>query len=531
MASDIDLQIAPAFFVDPGETAWRQYAPVMGAIAIALTGLALVLINPRGYIGGGWDDAQYMNAVIAWSQSGPNVGTNHWALRWPLVLGNVLAVQIFGFSRTAIMVPAILTYLACGLVLYGFIGKLAGWRAGFVAALALLTIPELGRWSTVIYPDAPEGLLWCVSLGCFRLGSDRQTQRGREWLLASGLAAGLAWSLRETALGLWAVYGLAFLLSYRIRRARYGWVALAALPAPLIEYACYWHLTGDPLYRLHADLGHIGVPSNHLAGNIPLGASPLLNPLLMSHWTGAGPVRLHWMLDPYLNLFADNLAGLIFVILAVTGWALWRARRDGEQSRMTNTLRDLCQALLVVMAANILINLYVLAVRPGPRMFLPALMAGSALIGIAFAHINIPWLRRSIAALLVIKFLITAIIIDVAPNYARVASISDQIVRSVSGPIYVNQETNLHLQFAPADFRARLAQGDASVGSYYLAVGAPNELMSAAPNPDRWTLVSAADTGQTPWTVRLLSPPVHAFGLMKNFEYPAVQARLYQCTD
>lgn len=532
MASDlVDFRGAERFHGSANGGALRQRLLWMaGAIAIALIGVALALINPRGYIGGGWDDANYVDAIVAWSEHGPQVGANHWALRWPLVVINVVFVQLFGFGRNALMIPAVATYVAAGLVLYAIVNRLAGWRAGLVAALTLLTIPELARWSTIVYPDSLEILLWCVSLGCFWFGSDAQNRNQRGWLLGAGLAAGVAWGLRETALGLWVVYALAWLLSYRMPRARYGWIALTAFPALLVEYAIYWHATGDPLYRFHIDMKHVAVPSSDMIGATAVGINPLLNPIIMSKWISAGPIHLHWLVDPYLDLFTDHMSGLVFGILALIGWALWR-RRHIKVEESTNFPRDLCVALLVVMAANILINLYVLAVRPGPRMFLPAFMAGSALIGIAFAKLDVTWLRRTVGGLLMIKLLLTAVITDVAPDFTQVASMSDQLIESVTDPVHVSTVTDLHMRFAPKPIRDRLTQSETPIGGYYLSISLPND---AAMNGEEvldqssdWTLVSRTDTGQNPWTVRLLSTPAHKLGIMKDFSYRSVRARLY----
>lgn len=535
MASDfVDVRGAERVFGSSNGGALRQYLVwSAGAIIIAIVGITIALINPRGYIGGGWDDANYVDAILAWSEHGPQLGTNHWALRWPLVLCNLIFVQLFGFERSTLMIPAILIYVAAGLALYVVVNRIAGLRAGFIAALTLLTIPELARWSTIVYPDAMEILLWCVSLGCFWFGSDTQNQNTRGWLLAAGLAAGVAWGLRETALGLWIVYAIGFVLAYRMPRARYGWIAATALPVLLIEYAIYWRATGDALYRFHVDMKHVALPSSDMIGTTAVGISPLLNPTIMSKWIGAGPVHVHWLLDPYLNLFTDHMSGLIFAMLAFIGWVFWR-RRHIQTDISQNSLDDVSRALLVVIAANILVNLYVLAVRPGPRMFLPALMAGSALIGIAFVRLEAIWFKRTIGALLVVKLLLTAIITDVAPDFTQVANMSDQLIESVADPVHVNAVTDLHMRFAAKPFRERLTQAETPIGGYYLAVGLPyDNAISGQDISDHsaeWTLVSQVDTGQIPWTVRLLSAPVHELGLMKDFRYRSVQARLYQRT-
>ena len=512
-------------------TLLRIWPRLSGALLIVATVLCVVLVNPRGFVGGGWDEGRYVETILAWVDHGPVIGTHHWALRWPLVLGEAAAVKLLGLSRLTLMVPPVLAYALAGLLLFGFAARSAGPRAGIVAGLALLTVPEIGYWATLVYADTLEMLFWGLSLAAFWIGTEPGRKRPAPWLIGAGLLAALAWSVRETSIGLLIAYGVGFLRAYRMPRWRYLIMAAGFLPVILTEYALYGVATGDWLYRVHVDLNHVALGTPDLVGRVAVGESPVLNPAIMDRWVGYGPVRLHWAVDPYINLFASPYYGFVFDILALA----WIARRwgKGEQAAaLPASSAALLRALAVVGACNVLANLYLINVNPGPRMFLPAIMAGCLAIGIVYADAASRWLRRVIVILLAVKFLVTLVIADVAPDFHRLPAIAAQVTAPVDGPIHVNPLTRSHLELADPVLRARLSLAPVPVGGYYLAVGTPED--AAAPDrtgPDpalRWEQVSAANTGQEPWTVRLLSPPVHALGLLRDFRFPAVEARLYR---
>jgi len=511
---------------------FRVFPRLSGAALVLLVAMAVVLVNPRGFVGGGWDEGRYVETIVAWSQHGPLVGQHHWALRWPLVLGEAAAVKLFGLSRLTLMVPPVIAYCMAGLLLFAFANRTAGPRAAVVAAVALLTVPEIGYWATLVYADTLEMLFWGLSLAAFWIGTEPGQRKSTLWLIGAGFGAALAWSVRETSIGLLIAYGVGFLRAYRMPRLRYMVMAVGFLPVILTEYAIYGVVTGDWLYRVHVDMNHAALGTPDLIGGATRGESLILNTEVMHRWVGYGPVRLHWALDPYINLFASPYYGLVFDILAVA-WIAWRwGGGDGRRSSMSMPTRALLPALATLAACNFLSNLYLINVNPGPRMFLPAIMAGCLAIGLIYADGASRWLRRMIVALLAIKFLATLVIADVAPDFRRLPAIAAQVTAPVDGPIHVNPLTRSHLELADSALRSRLSLAPVPVGGYYLAVGTPEDAAApdrTAPDPAlRWQEVSTADTGQEPWTVRLLAPPLHALGLLSDFRFPAVEVRLYR---
>ena len=71
----------PVSPIYPG-TASRRLVPHLAWLF--LFGLCTILINPRGYTGGGYDDARYLAAATDWALHGPVLGqtTGRCAGRW-----------------------------------------------------------------------------------------------------------------------------------------------------------------------------------------------------------------------------------------------------------------------------------------------------------------------------------------------------------------------------------------------------------------------------------------------------------------
>ena len=58
--------------------------PILWLI-LGLAFVGIVSINPIGFIGGGWDDWQYLDAARCWRAHGPCLPHNHWQGRWPVI--------------------------------------------------------------------------------------------------------------------------------------------------------------------------------------------------------------------------------------------------------------------------------------------------------------------------------------------------------------------------------------------------------------------------------------------------------------
>ena len=489
--------------------------------AVAFVGLCFmaattVLINPLGYFGGNWDDGRYIEAALDWARSGPQLGANHWALRWPVVLPAALLVP----DRAALMVPPLLAYAA--LIGFNFWAarRFFGTTAAVVACAALITTPEIALWATRINPDIPELLFWSIALWSLALGGEGQ----RGWLVLSGVAAGLAWATRETSAGLLLLMAIAFLTGTGPPRTAYVWIAAGFTAVALPEMVILWNASGDPLYRLHVDLNHIRIASNDIAGKIVNGQDAPLNPNVMQRWSGGGPLRGHWLIDPWANLFLNVKLGLDFVLamLALVVIRLLKPETNWRPARI----------LIVVALCNIITVLYIAAADPKPRMFMPATLSMCLIFGWAVARVPLQRVRVAVISVLAIKLIATLILVDLKASFARAHDVATVAHQSVGEPVYMDRWTISHLDLAPPALLNRLHHGVAPVGGLQMTVAqiGDNDRSDEdiPPRGFRWQLLRRFPTGQSPLTVRWLYPLAGQIGLMQNFQYKDVAVTLYR---
>lgn len=69
---------------------------------ICATFIVLLLVNPIGHLGGGWDDWQYLDASRCLILRGPCQPRTHWEGRWPVLVPIAAIVSLFGESRTGV---------------------------------------------------------------------------------------------------------------------------------------------------------------------------------------------------------------------------------------------------------------------------------------------------------------------------------------------------------------------------------------------------------------------------------------------
>jgi 4-amino-4-deoxy-L-arabinose transferase-like glycosyltransferase len=487
-------------------------------LLLLLFTVLLIALNPRSYLGGGWDDGRYLAAAARWAAEGPVLGGNHWALRWPLVLPAAAIISAFGMNGIAVMVPGLLFWLGLVLFNYWAVSAAAGRRAGFIAAAAIATTPGLAYWVTALYPDHLEALLWSVALWSLWFAAHARPGAAQmRWMIAGGLATGLSIGLRETAAALLLVTCIAAWRARAIpRHAWLVWMLLAALP-PVVEHISLWLASGDPAYRLRVDLNHIHIPSHDLQGGVASNVSAPLNATLMERWAGAGPVRLHWLIDPYINLFINLSYGLNFAAAAILGLVMRRRRAERQP------ISPLLRWMVLLIAANLLVNIYLLALNPSPRMFVPATVAAAIMTGILADRLWSKGIARLLATAFAVKILATLIVVDVAPAFNRIVAAAERV--AAAGPLHVDWVANAHLALAPRALRSRFDFRAAPAGGHMLMVVTDHE--QPLP-PGRWRLVAASPVDHDPWTVRILAPVVHAAGFMRDFRYPDVEARLYR---
>ena len=110
-------------------------------VAAAAILLAYTLINPVGFLGGGWDDWEYLNAARCWVAHGPCLPTNHWQGRWPLIAPLAASIKLFGESRASIGLPSLLATTVCLPPLSLIGNRLFGAPVGYAGALFFLLTP------------------------------------------------------------------------------------------------------------------------------------------------------------------------------------------------------------------------------------------------------------------------------------------------------------------------------------------------------------------------------------------------------
>lgn len=468
---------------------------------LVLLALLIIFINPRGYIGGAYDDGRYLAAATEWAMHGPVLGHNHWSLRWPLVLPAAGIIRWAGLDFHALLIPGILSYLAMALVNYFGLRAAVSERAAFLGALGIIATPGIAYWSCALYPDLLEAVLWSAAFWCLWYGSHAGAGRAQtRWMVAAGFIAGLSFCVRETSAGLTIGLLLATLFLPRMPLRAWIFAGASAAVLPVADYAILWVASGDPIYRLHVDLRHVAIPSEDMRGGEVKNQFAVLNTQIMERWAGAGPVHLHWAIDTYINFFLNFYYGLNYLAAAVLGF--WYRSRRRATFPAGPVVRGLIPALLSLGVANTLWNLYVLALNPSDRMFIPTTVMVTLVAAVLADRLwSTRGVRRFVGLLMTVKVLSTLIVADTLPNYRDTVSEAANIAPP-KGPIHVTWQTHANLALADPALRRRLDMRPAEPGGYllvYVGIRSPyNERLS----PGRWRLVRWANAGHYPYVIR-----------------------------
>lgn len=239
----------------PDEPIFRN-AGLAASIVGALFGLS-VLFYWSGL--GPGDAERYIRAALAWSEAGFYLGDTHWSLRHPYVLPMAASFSILGVSEFSATVANIAYAGALVALTFHFARRYLGPDAGAFAAIFVAVSAFFVARPIEVEVYGAEAFF--AALACWFFIASSFENRKLRYLAAAGLAAGLAWAIREQTVYLMLVFGLLTLASRKdvVRSCLALGAGFGAVIA--VELFAYALAAGDPFYRYKIDLGHrtIGV--------------------------------------------------------------------------------------------------------------------------------------------------------------------------------------------------------------------------------------------------------------------------------
>ena len=434
----------------------RFAAPWTGLLVVGLV-LAAALINPIGFVGGGNDDWQYLDAARCWAAHGPCLPHDHWTTRWPLIAPMGGALALLGDSRAVVELVPLLFAVVAALLLGLVVKRIATPRAALLAVLLFVTTPIVQQRMLKPNVDIPELLFLLGALYAWLVAS---SDGRRRWAAVAGLCLALAFATRETAIVYLPCFGLAFLLAPVARKLVLLWSVPAFLAAVAAELAIGWASAGDALLRWRLALSHGLVPSDALDPGVDRSRSPLLNPDFIGGWEPASGLDLHWSVSGVANLLASPQIGAILVVAAIL--LMLARRRTGLIPARTILAGTVLAALLLI---------YVLAIDPQPRSFLP--LAAAAAIAAAIAAEALWRAGERVLAPLPPALAVAAglWIILAVPTTRAGDAVAGEWIRTVPGRITLSETARRNLALVPE--AQRLPVDDAAAPLRLAITGEP----------------------------------------------------------
>lgn len=359
------------------EAAARRLPFPLQIACILLLALLVSGLYPSGYVGGGGDDARYLQAIRCAAEQGYCVPRHHWGARLTLVMPAGLFAGLLGESRTVLAIAPML-YAAGALTLFTLIvRKLAGRNAALAAGCALVATPIFADRMQRLNVDIPELFFLLAGLWLLMLGAERNRQG---LVVAAGAAFGLAVLTRTSAIASAPIVAVGLLLFTAAPQRRIALLATGGAGLLACEALLHWVGGGDPLLSWKLAYAHTSIPSTALPAGLDLSRSPLLNADYIANWHRSMGIGVHWLLDGALNFAANPLVRLTLLFAALSGLiTIVRNNSAGRLPWLGLSLR--ARFLLGAAVAYFCLLTFVLAVHPTPRMFLPMVALAAFVIG------------------------------------------------------------------------------------------------------------------------------------------------------
>lgn len=332
-----------------------------------ILGLAatLVALSWVGYVGS--DDQSYARGALGWLNGFPYVGENHWQLRHPLVIPVAVSLAVFGYREISLGIPSAIFFLLFLGVNYYYLQRFFGARLGLLASLFLATTPLFVVYATFAQTVTVEVLLLSASFWFFY--SATQGQRPAWSMLAAGVALGLGFLIRETAIVLVMFYGILFVLGFGQRRRDYWLLALGFVLIVGMEMVYLGAFTGDPLYRYKIDWTHeSGRPAGwrrgsgdvlSATGNLEIGSA---------------------VLRPVFSLLLNQEFGVAFWLFIFAAIWAWRSESlEIENKRLLQLLSGLALLWMAFIS-------YGRVLATVPRFYSISLWAGIVVVACWMGH-------------------------------------------------------------------------------------------------------------------------------------------------
>jgi Dolichyl-phosphate-mannose-protein mannosyltransferase len=408
-------------------------------VAALIAGVALVLlVNPIGFIGGGLDDWQYLNAARCWREFGPCLPHDHWQARWPVIAPIAAFTTLFGETRATVGAMPLLESLICLFLIAAIGNRLFKRPVGWIAALLMLATPNFAI--QLLEPSVESVELGFVLAGFLSL---LVWEERRKWYLSllAGLFFSLAIQVRETAAAA-ALFAYGYLIFRKSwpRISHLVWAGAGfALPFG-VEFLVFWISTGDPFWRVDLDLHHTLIPSSELEVTPDPNHSPLFNKTYIANWKRVPGIHVWWAVDGLLNLFANAESGLSLIFVPLL--ALF-AREPNDRS-----FRRSAMILWLIALGYASALIYAFAIDPKPRM----MFVSYAMTNIAFALLSYRLLQRRraivqtmwIASAGVMLFLVYGY-----PSDLMMEPAARRWIAELPGQIEIDGNTRRHLALVP----------------------------------------------------------------------------------